>query len=156
MYQRFSHVYLLRIMLAAAIPMILFSSILVPFRVHGLSMAPTYQHYEINFCWRGAYVLSDPKRFDVVLVQTEDQKSFLLKRIIGLPGEKIEFRNGKTFVNDEFLAEPHIQYDWDWNMEPVIVQPQHIFIVGDNRNVKIYQHSFGEAAISQIFGKTLW
>lgn len=138
-----------------AIPLVMFLGLLIPFRVDGISMEPTYHNLAINYCWRGAYLFSDPKRYDVVVVRLSGMNKFLLKRIIGLPGEKIEFRNGMAFINDKKIEEPYIKLPWDWTMPPVVIKSTNIFIVGDNRNVKIFQHSFGEVPIGMILGKVL-
>ncbi len=62
-------------------------------------MEPTYRSRGINFCWRLRYLFSKPKRHDVVVVRFAGSKVMLLKRVVGLEGERVEFRDGKLFVN---------------------------------------------------------
>jgi len=61
-------------------------------------MEPTYHDGGVNFCWRLRYLSSEPKKRDVVAVRFAGNKVMLLKRVIALEGEQVEFRNGKLFV----------------------------------------------------------
>lgn len=80
----------------------------------------------------------------------------LVKRVIALPGESVSFKDGQTFINGTYLVEPYMRFNWDWNMEPITVEPDHIFIVGDNREMEIFQHSFGQIPIDQLLGKVVY
>ncbi len=60
-----------------------------------------------------------------------------IKRVIGLPGEKVEMKNGKVYINDKPLKEPYVDEALNYEYGPVIVPPNGLFVMGDNRN-----HSF--------------
>jgi signal peptidase I len=119
-------------------------------------MEPTYRNGSLNFCWRLAYTFSEPKRFDVVVVRFAGKKVTLLKRVVALEGERVEFRHGKLFVNGKKIDEPYVRYPSDWNLQPRQVEKNTIYVVGDNRSVPIENHHFGQTSIKRIIGVLLW
>jgi signal peptidase I len=148
--------FLTRICFVAAIAVIVFTYILIPFTINGRSMEPTYQNGHVNFCWRPAYLFSHPNRHDIVAVRFAGKHIMLLKRVVGLEGETVEFRNGELFINREKLSEPYVTYPCDWNLPPRMVKEGHMYVVGDNRNVPIQTHDFGQTPVKRIVGAPLW
>jgi signal peptidase I len=73
-----------------------------------------------------------------------------------LEGEELEFRNGKLLINGQLTAEPHVQYSYDWNLPKRTVKKGNVYLVGDNRNVPMEQHDFGQTSIQRIIGAPLW
>ena len=90
--------FLIRVSSVALSAYLFFGYLCIPFSIRGTSMEPTYHDGGVNFCWRLRYLFSEPKRHDIVTVRFAGSKVMLLKRVIALEGEKIEFRNGKLFV----------------------------------------------------------
>jgi signal peptidase I len=80
----------------------------------------------------------------------------LLKRIIALEGERIEFRDGKLLVDGNKIDEPYVRYPCDWNLPPRQVEQGSVYVVGDNRNMPIEDHLFGQTSINRIVGVPLW
>ena len=80
----------------------------------------------------------------------------LLKRVVGLEGEIVEFRNGELFIDQAELSEPYVKYPCDWNLPPRKVKTGNVYVVGDNRNVPIHAHDFGQTPIERIIGAPLW
>ena len=80
-------------------------------------MEPTYRNGSFNFCWRLAYIFSEPERYDVVVIRFTGKKVMLLKRIVALDEEWVEFRSGKLFVNGKEIDEPYIRYPYKWNLK---------------------------------------
>lgn len=80
----------------------------------------------------------------------------LLKRVIAVEGEVVEFRNGKLFINGEKVEEPYIKYPCNWNLPPRLVKKGNVYVVGDNRNMPMDQHTFGQTSIKRITGTPLW
>lgn len=119
-------------------------------------MEPTYRSRGINFCWRLRYLFSKPKRHDVVVVRFAGSKVMLLKRIVGLEGERVEFRDGKLFVNGSPLEEPYVRHPCNWNLSPRKVDDHCVYVVGDNRSMPIENHYFGQASMERIMGGPLW
>ena len=108
-----------------------------------------------TFCWRGKYLFGKPRRGDVVIIRYAD-KVYFLKRIVGLPGETVEFRNGDLYINGQRQTEPYVHYICDWNLPPRTVEPGHYYVVGDNRSQPIEQHKFGQVLAGKIAGAPLF
>jgi len=129
--------------------------ILLPVRVQGISMMPTYQERSINFINRLAYVFHEPRRGDVVGIKLAGEKVQYLKRIIALPDETLEFRDGRVYINDEPLDEPYLKYPCNWNHPVGKLQAGEYYVVGDNRAMDFSEHTQGKAWRRQIVGKIL-
>jgi len=119
-------------------------------------MLPTYKDGQINICFRLKYLFSGLKRSDVIVVRYAGNSVMLLKRIVALEGEKIEFRDGKLFVNGKIKEEPYIEYPYNWNLSPRRVGKGNVYLVGDNRNVPMERHDFGQTSTLRIIGAPLW
>ena len=134
---------------------IVFKFILLPIRVEGISMLPTYKDRSVNFVNRLAYVWHEPQRGDVVSIRLAGPHVMYLKRIIGLPGETVAFVDGRVLINGEVLDEPYEKTPCDWNCPPVKLGPDEYFVVGDNRTMPSDNHVFGKAGRDRIVGKAL-
>ncbi len=147
--------FFLRLVLVGLTCFLLFGYILIPLRIQGHSMEPTYQNGSFAFCWRPQYLFSQIERFDVVTVRFTGRSVMLLKRIIGLPGETVEFRQGNLYVNGKQIDEPYVHHHSDWNLAPRIIAPEHVYVVGDNRGTAMSRHRFGQVRIDRIVGGVL-
>lgn len=107
-----------------------------------------------------------PKRQEIVVfTYPVDPKLDFIKRVIGLPGDTVEIRNKKVFVNGEPLDEPYVQFtDKDIypmelsprdNYGPVKVPPGHLFVLGDNRDQSYDSRFWGFVPIHSLKGKAL-
>jgi signal peptidase I len=148
--------FLIRVSLMALFAYLFFGYLCIPFTIQGISMEPTYHHGGVNFCWRLRYFFSEPKRHDVVTVRFAGSSVMLLKRVVAREGERVEFRDGKLFVDGKEIEEPYVRYPCNWNLPPRQVEKDHIYVVGDNRNMPIENHHFGQALKSRIMGVPLW
>jgi len=148
--------FLIRAVLVAALAFILFKFILIPFRINGRSMAPTYADGALNFCNTLSYAFSPPERFDIVAVRLAGRSVMLLKRVVGLAGETVAFKNGRLYINGEQTQEPYVAVAYDWTLAPRRVKPEHVYVVGDNRRVPMGQHHFGQTPVNRIVGAPLW
>lgn len=107
--------------------------------VSGNSMNPTLQDQDSLWVDMLSYRFHDPKRFDVVIFPYEDSDTIYVKRIIGLPGEKIQMQeNGIILINDQPMQDPygntaHIN-DVGLASNPIYLGPDEYFVLGDNRN----------------------
>lgn len=122
-----------------------------PFFVSGEAMSPAYND--------GDYLLTNKfdknfSRGDVVIFQNEKQpNTFLIKRIVGLPSEKIEIKNGNVFINGQVLDEtPYYSGETAGNTSVILEQDQY-FVLGDNREKSFDSRSFGPINKSEIEGK---
>lgn len=76
----------------------------------------------------------------------------LLKRIVALEGETVEFRKGLLYVNGHVTSEPYVRYPSDWQLPPRAIAPGHVYVVGDNRGTSMARHQFGEINMKRIVG----
>ena len=146
---------LVRIVALVLAVVVLRQFVLLPIQVIGPSMLPTYQDHGINFINRLAYRSYEPQRGDVVAVRTSGVSIMYMKRVIGLPGETVTFREGRVFINGQPLDEPYLKYPCDWELRPVTVELGEIFVVGDNRSMPANSHYFGRTQRQRIVGKII-
>ncbi len=123
------------------------------FIVDGSSMSPNFATGQFIIVSRLSYLLAGPGRGDVVVFQSpDDPERDFIKRVIGLPGERIAVRDDLVFVNEVPLDEPYInappRYSGEWTLGP-----NEFFVLGDNRNNSQDSHSFGPLARSAIIGQ---
>ena len=146
---------LVRILVLIVTSFVVFRFILLPIRVEGISMLPTYQDRSWNFVNRLAYRWHEPQRGDVVSIRLAGPHLMYMKRIIGLPDETVTFVNGRVLINGKVLDEPYEKSRCDWNCPPVTLGPNEYFVVGDNRTMPPEFHQHGETLRSRIIGKLL-
>lgn len=148
--------YLIRLLFVAVTAYVIFDFILLPFRIKGHSMEPTYKNGEFNFCLKPRYAFSEPRRYDVVCVKLAGEKVVLLKRIIALEGETVEIKKGEFYIDGRKIEEAYVKYPSDWNLGPRKVKKKHVYVVGDNRSVAMARHMFGQTPVERIIGTPLW
>jgi signal peptidase I len=143
---------LLRIFFLVLLTFFTFQIWLMPIRVSGLSMMPTFQDGEVRFVNKLSYVNANPQSGDVVCLVPRQEDALYLKRVIGVPGDSLEFRGGRIRVNGERLTEPYIRGSIPWPLKPVKLGADEYFVIGDNRSVTV----FGVVSKSQILGKVFF
>ena len=80
----------------------------------------------------------------------------LLKRVVALEGEQVEFRHGKLLVEGKAIDEPYVRYPSDWNLSQRRVEKDCVYVVGDNRSMSVENHYFGQVSVERIMGAPLW
>ncbi len=136
---------------AFVIAFVVRSFIFEPVRVDGNSMYPTLHHGEVMFVSKTAYGTSyvgipftdigsyftvggDPERFDVVVCRYPERKENFVKRVVGLPGDTVEIRNGTLYVNGIGYEEKFLHEEMLSDFGPYTVPEGRYFMMGDNRN----------------------
>ena len=109
-----------------------------------------------NFVWTPAYYFSKPARGDVVALRFAGNRVLLLKRIVALEGQRVEFIEGVLFVDGEPLEEPYVKFPSNWDLDPRIVEEGNLYVIGDNRDVPIDAHVFGQAPLYRLVGRPIW
>jgi signal peptidase I len=148
---------LVRIVGLVLITFVTFKFVLVPIRIGGPSMLPTYRENNINVVNRLAYRWREPQRGDVVAIRMAGEHMMYMKRIIGLPGEQLEFSGGRLLINGREVDEPYVKYECRWTFRPREgpLGPDEFYVVGDNRSMRHKDHTQGVAARYRIVGKVL-
>lgn len=107
------------------------------------SMKPTINNGQKIVINKLAYFNSHPKRGDIIVVGVKGKSNIksLVRRIVGLPGEKVEIKNGSVLVNDVILNEPYLgtAKELDFNQEPLNLSDSQYYALPDNRNLSVYR-----------------
>lgn len=136
-----------------------------PVTVEGNSMYPTLIDQERGFSNVFSTYVSDIKRFEVVVVNIDDIDERWVKRVVGLPGEKVEYKNNQLYINDVLVEEPFLDEDYVNEMTnngeivfsrdegPVVLGDDEYYLVGDNRLVSYDSRSVGPFKKENIVSK---
>ncbi|WP_235587124.1 signal peptidase I [Ferroacidibacillus organovorans] len=124
------------------------------FRVDGQSMDYTLANGERLIVDKIPYYFGMPKRGDIIVFLAPDGQ-YWVKRVIGLPGDTIQIKNGQLILNGKIVKEPFIAQPMDPSMPfgPVKVPPGRLFVMGDNRNISEDSRVIGPIKISSVVGR---
>jgi signal peptidase I len=143
---------LFRLVLLLFLLALAFHSSLKLIWVSGSSMEPWYKNGDIILIDVLSYRFKPIKRYDIVIVKTEGE--IWVKRIIGLPNEKIEFKDGEFFINGKLLNKDFYKKPELTNFEITSekIKKNYYFVIGDNRN----DSAFGFFHKDEIVGKVFY
>ncbi len=132
---------------------ILFKSfIITPVKVVGNSMIPTLDDGNIMLLDIISFKLKGADRFDIVVIN--QGKELIIKRVIGLPGDSIEYKDSQLYVNGKEVEDPFVtSYGFTQDLS-VKVPKDHYYVLGDNRHNSNDSRTYGPFHKSQIIGKT--
>jgi signal peptidase I len=124
-------------------------------RVDGFSMRPTLEDGEFVLVNKLSYRFGAIQRGDIIVFHFPvNPNEELIKRVIGLPGDRVAVQNGQVSVNGQLLTEPYIAaaplYSGEW-----VVGADQLFVLGDNRNDSSDSHSWGLLPIEKVVGKAV-
>lgn len=125
------------------------------------SMLPTLQINDRLIIDKLSYEFQDPKRGDIVVFSPTDElkrqnfKDAFIKRVIGLPGDKVEVKNGQVYVNDQPIREKYIEDKPNYSYGPVMVPTDQYLVLGDNRNNSYDSHYWGFVPRHNIIGRAV-
>ncbi|WP_042348943.1 signal peptidase I [Bacillus massiliigorillae] len=158
---------IIAVLLAAVIRYFL----LAPIVVDGQSMMPTLHNQDRMIVNKIGYTIGEPERFDIIVFHAPEKKDYI-KRVIGLPGDRIEYKDDTLYVNGKAYEEPYLdeykkQRDEEidgpltesftlselpWGEETV---PEgHLFVMGDNRRYSKDSRQIGFVSLDDVIGKT--
>ena len=146
----------MRVLVLAAVAFVTFTWIFIPIRTDGISMEPTYRSNSLNLVNRLSYRLAEPARGDVVAIRLAGPHVVYVKRIVGLPGERLAFVGGVIHINGVPLSEPYVKNQRPWDRPEVTLGAREYFAVGDNRGMEQGAHKFGIVDRERILGKVLY
>ena len=136
--------------------LVLFGVVLRPVRTHGISMVPTIADGRLIFVNRLAYALGRPPlRGDIVAIRMAGPNVLYVKRIVGVPFERVGIVGGQVFVDGRPLAEPYVRHRAQWEYATVTLSEAEYLVVGDNRGMQQDLHDFGRTSRERIVGKVV-
>ena len=150
------------ISIAVAVAIIIIQFI-EPSRVYGISMLPNFEDRDYLVISKQAYSRTLPERGDVVVFETElvdenGNDKNLIKRVIGLPGEKVTVSDGKVYINGEQLDDSYTLEGYTNGMVEIVVPEGEVFCLGDNRlhSTDSRSYSVGCIPTDEIIGKVVF
>ncbi|GAA0596449.1 signal peptidase I [Virgibacillus siamensis] len=160
------------VILAAALAFVFRSYLFASYIVEGESMEPTLYDGNMLMVNKVVYDMSDVDRFDVIVFHAT-RKTDYVKRVIGLPGDKIAYKNDKLYVNGRYVEEKFLEplkkvtdtkpYTKDFTLMgttgKTTVPEGKLFVMGDNRDNSLDSRKFGFVSMDRLVGKvdiTYW
>lgn len=129
--------WVIALVVAVVVALVLTQVIFVNAQVPSESMEDTIQVGDRIIGYRLSYLNKDPVRGDIAIFRfPDDETQLYIKRIIGMPGDTVEIREGKVYLNgaDQPLDEPYVKDTPTGNYGPYQVPENGYFMMGDNRN----------------------
>ncbi|MCU9612123.1 signal peptidase I [Caldibacillus lycopersici] len=148
------------LVIAAVLAAIIRYFFFTPIIVDGESMMPTLENRDRMIVNKISYVIGDPKRFDIIVFHAPEEKDYI-KRVIGLPGEHIEYKNDILYVNGKAYDEPYLDEYKKGLVGGTLTEPfsvdvpdGYLFVMGDNRRYSKDSRHIGPVPMNDVLGKT--
>lgn len=154
------------LVVAGILAFLIRSFLLGPYKIPTGSMRPTFLEGDRIFVDKVSYRFHPPERGDILVFKYPlDKKKDFVKRLAGMPGERLSLQNGKVVVNGEVLEEPPFsQYfyynrsDWEYGKEGTTIEipPGHYFVLGDNSSQSSDSRNWGFVPAKNLVGKAFF
>lgn len=149
------------IVVALSIFVVIYLFIAQPHEIKGSSMEPSFFNNEYILTDKISYRLHEPARGDVIIFKAPtNQDVDYIKRVIGLPGDRVKIQNGAVFLNGEklredYLRDPTTLFPGSFMQEgiEITVPPGEVFVLGDNRLHSSDSRQFGPVPIDTLIGR---
>ena len=148
---------LLPYIIIIAVVLFIKAFIVTPIKVNGESMYPTLEESDIMILNKTAYYFNKPERFDIVVVNMPDE--YLIKRVIGLPGDDVDIIDNQLYINGEVYKEDYLDDDLnydDFSLQDLgyaTIPEDYYLVLGDNREDSIDSREIGLISKDEINGK---
>src|SRR5215469_10156240 len=156
---RVLHSWVRDLFLSVGISLFIILFVYQPVKVEGGSMEPGLQDQEHIFINKLAYRLENIQRGDIVVFRypRDTHKSFI-KRVIGIPGDRIQISYGHVYVNGQELPEPYVPPDYQdaRSFSEIVVPNKAYFVLGDHRSMSNDSREFGPVMRSYVYGKAVF
>jgi signal peptidase I len=167
---------LVQVLVLAVLMVTVIRNFVQNYRIDGISMEPNFHDGQFLIVNRFAYcpgiyievplvnqpVLEKrwctgvPRRGDVVIFEyPRDPSRDFIKRVIGLPGETVEIRQGGVYINGVMMPQPFGPNPGSYSADPIVVGPDEVYVMGDNRNNSSDSHLWGPLKQEMIIGEAL-
>ena len=147
---------LIRLAILVGTVAFVFRFVLLPIRAQGISMIPTLPANSLRFVNLLAYATDDPARGDIVAIRLAGPSVVYVKRVIGLPGERVRIAQGVVYIDDRPLAEPYVSRRAPWTASETRLGDLEYFVIGDNREMPIESHELGTVERRRLIGKIVF
>jgi len=146
--------YLETLIIIVAVVLVVRTYLIQPFLVSGASMEPNFSDGNYLIINELSYRLHDPSRGDVIVFRAPtNDRTFFIKRIIGLPEEEVVVKNGKVEINGFVLEESYLPNDLFTRSDlRVVLGEEEYFVMGDNRSESYDSRSWGPLSRDKIIG----
>lgn len=124
-------------------------------QVSGLSMAPHIASGEYVLINTFAYRIAKPKRGDIVAFRRDGDARVFIKRVVGLPGDRIGVNAGRVTIGGRRLDEPYVRFPDDRSFGEIVVPPASVYVLGDNRADSEDSRVFGPVPEQRLIGRAL-
>lgn len=156
------------LVIAFAIALIIRYVFFTPIVVDGESMMPTLKNGDRMIVNKIGYKIGEPDRFDIVVFHAPEGKDYI-KRVIGLPGDHVEYKDDQLYINGEPIDEPYLDeyksqitegtLTQDFTLEEIdpnleVVPEGYVFVMGDNRRYSKDSRHIGVVSLDEIIGNT--
>ena len=125
--------------------------IATPVKVDGDSMYNTLNDNDIVLLSK----LSSIDRFDIIVLKENDNNATIIKRVIGMPGDKVKIRNNKIYINNKIIEDEYA-YGETSDYDEITLGDDEYFVLGDNRLISKDSRYFGAIKKSDIKGKAVF
>jgi signal peptidase I len=126
------------------------------FEVFGTSMVPNILPSDYILADKVSYHFRNPERGEIIILNSPQQsEKDLIKRVIGLPGDTVEIKGKRVYINDVAINEPYLNEPIKYDYAKQVVPENSYFVLGDNRNVSADSHSGWFLTKDDIIGKAM-
>lgn len=144
---------------------VIFHYIFLPVKISGDSMYPTLKDSEMALMDAFHVDKENIERFDIIVVNSQYLDKYIVKRVIGLPGEKIEYKDDKLYINDQYYPETFLDQDYidktkaekglSAFTEDFVIQldEDEIYVLGDNRINSLDSRVLGPFTYENVVAK---
>ena len=156
--------YLIEVIILVVVVLFLFIHVISTIRVSGDSMYPSMHNDDILVINKMNLQQDYIERFDIVYINSEALGKRIVKRVIALPGEVVEYIDDKLYIDGQYYEEPFLNQDYikeqiekynyvSFTGDFKYVVEDGLFVIGDNRINSTDSRVFGEVSFDEVFGK---